>query len=141
MNEGEIHQIDSPINLLNNPKTMFVSSFILGNNTLNLKKIGNSYMSCLGEINNSELLNNLNIESMSISPKFISIKRSESGNAIVISKEFLGEFLMYKVSINGDELRVRTNINNQLNNGDKCSLSINKNSFYFLYPGAQKVYI
>ena len=98
-------------------------------------------MSCLGEINSSDLLNNSNIKSMSISPKFISIKRSESGNAIVVSKEFLGEFLMYKVSINGDILRVRTNIKNKLNNGDKCSLSINKNGYYFLYPGAQKVYI
>ena len=85
--------------------------------------------------------NNLNIKSMSISPKFISITRSESGNAIVISKEFLGEFLIYKVSINEDILRVRTNINNLLNNGDKCSLSINKNSYYFLYPGAHKVHI
>ena len=141
MNEGEIHQIDTPINLLNNPKTIFVSSFILGNNILNLQKNGNTYMSCLGEINSSDLLNNSNIKCMSISPKFISIKRSESGNAIVISKEFLGEFFIYKVSINEDILRVRTNINNQLNNGDKCSLSINKNGYYFLYPGAQKVYI
>ena len=123
MNEGKIHQIDTPINLLNNPKTLFVSSFILGNNIINLQKNGNSYMSCLGEIS-SCLLNNSNIKSMSISPKFISIKRSESGNAIVISKEFLGEFLIYKVSINEEILRVRTNINNQLNNGDKCSLSI-----------------
>ena len=98
-------------------------------------------MSCLGEINISDLLNNSNIKSMSISPKFISIKRSESGNAIVMSKEFLGDFLIYKVSINEEILRVRTNINNQLNNGDKCSLSINKNGYYFLYPGAQKVYI
>jgi len=113
----------------------------LGNNILNLHKNGNSYMSCLGEINSSDLLNNSNIKSMSISPKFISIKKSESGNAIVISKEFLGEFLIYKVSIKEDILRVRTNINNQLNNGDKCSLSINKNSYYFLYPGALKVYI
>ena len=141
MNEGEIHQIDTPINLLNNPKTIFVSSFILGNNILNLQKNGNTYMSCLGEINSSDLLNNSNIKSMSISPKFISIKRSESGNAIVTSKEFLGDFLIYKVSINEEILRVRTNINNQLNNGDKCSLSINKNGYYFLYPGAQKVNI
>ena len=141
MNEGEIHQIDTPINLLNNPKTIFVSSFILGNNILNLQKNGNTYMSCLGEINSSDLLNNSTIKSMSISPKFISIKRSESGNAIVISKEFLGDFLIYKVSINEEILRVRTNINNQLNNGDKCFLSINKNGYYFLYPGAQKVYI
>nr|WP_245210896.1 ABC transporter ATP-binding protein [Prochlorococcus marinus] len=141
MNEGKIHQIDTPINLLNNPKTIFVSSFILGNNILNLKKNGNSYFSCLGEINSSGSLKNTNIKSMSISPKFISIKRSKSGNAIVISKEFLGEFLIYKVSINNDILRVRTNINTLLNNGDKCSISINKNSYYFLYPGAHKVYI
>jgi iron(III) transport system ATP-binding protein len=78
---------------------------------------------------------------MSISPKFISIKRSESGNANVISKEFLGEFLIYKVTINGSILRVSTDINNLLNNGYKCSLSINKNSSYFLYPGAYKEYI
>ena len=141
MNEGKIHQIDTPINLINNPKTIFVSSFILGNNILNLTKNGNSYMSCLGELNSSGLLNNKNIKSISISPKFISIERSKSGNAIVLSKEFLGEFLIYKVSINENILRVRTNINNLLNNGDKCSLSINKNSYYFLYPGAQKIYI
>jgi len=141
MNEGKIHQIDTPINLLNNPKTLFVSSFILGNNIINLQKNGNSYMSCLGEINSSGVLQNANIKSMSISPKFISIKRSESGNANVISKEFLGEFLVYKVTINGNILRVRTDINNLLNNGDKCFLSINKNSYYFLYPGAHKVYI
>ena len=141
MNEGKIHQIDTPINLLNNPKTIFVSSFILGNNIINLKKNGNSYISCLGEINSSGLSNNTHIKKMSISPKFISIKRSESGNANIISKEFLGEYLIYKVSINDDILRVRTNINNLLNNGDKCSLSINKNSYYFLYPGAHKVYL
>ena len=141
MNEGKIHQIDTPINLINNPKTLFVSSFILGNNILNLKHNGNSYMSSLGEINTSGLLNNTYIKSMSISPQFISLKRSESGNAIVISKEFLGEFYIYKVSINEDILRVRTNINNLLNNGDKCSLSINKNTYCFLYPGAHKVYI
>ena len=141
MNEGKIHQIDKPINLLNYPKTVFVSSFILGNNILTLKRNGKSYFSCLGEIDSSGLLNNKNIKSMSISPKFISIKKSKSGNAIVISKEFLGEFLIYKVSINEEILRVRTNINNQLNNGEKCSLSINKDSYYFLYPGAQKVYI
>ena len=113
----------------------------MGNNIINLKKNGNSYISCLGEINSSEHLKNKCIKSMSISPKFISIKRSESGDAIVISKEFLGEFLIYKVSINDNILRIRTNINNLLNNGDKCSLSINKNSHYFLYPGAFKEYI
>jgi len=52
-----------------------------------------------------------------------------------MSKVFLGEFLIYKVSINGNILRDRNDINNLLNNGDKCSLSINKNTYYYLYHG------
>ena len=141
MKEGKIHQIDKPINLLENPKTHFVSSFILGNNILNIRKEDNSYFSFLGKINNLDLRSNLNLEFLSISPKFISINRSRNGNAVVISKEFLGEYFMYKVSINGQSLRVRTNINNILNIGDKCTLTTNKDSFFYLYPGAYKIYI
>ena len=141
MKEGKIHQIDKPINLLKNPKTLFVSNFILGNNILNIKKEDNSYLSCLGKINTSDLVANKNLEFLSISPKFISINRSSNGNAVVISKEFLGEYFIYKVSINGENLRVRTNINKLLNIGDKCTLTTNKNSLVYLYPGAHKIYI
>ncbi len=141
MKEGKIHQIDKPIHLLENPKTLFVSSFILGNNILNIKKEDNSYLSCLGNINTSHLVANNNFEFLSISPKFISINKSINGNAVVISKEFLGEYFMYKVSINGENLRVRANINNPLNIGDKCILTTNKNSLVYLYPGAHKIYI
>ena len=141
MKEGTIHQIDKPINLLENPKTLFVSNFILGNNILNIKKEDNSYLSCLGKINTSDLVANKNLEFLSISPKFISINRSSNGNAVVISKEFLGEYFIYKVSINGENLRVRTNINKLLNIGDKCTLTTNENSLVYLYPGAHKIYI
>ena len=141
MKEGKIHQIDKPINLLENPKTLFVSSFILGNNILNIKKEDNSYFSCLGKLNTSNLGANKNLKFLSISPKNISINRSRNGNAVVVSKEFLGEYFMYKVSINEENLRVRTNINNLLNIGDKCTLTTNKNSLVYLYPGAHKIYI
>ena len=141
MNEGKIHQIDTPINLLENPKTLFVSSFILGNNILSVKKEGNSYISSLGEINTSNLVINTKSKFISISPKFISIEGSKDGNAVVVSKEFLGEYLIYKVSINGETLRVRTNIYNVLNIGDKCNLNKIKNGFYILYPEAQKIFI
>jgi len=141
MNEGKVHQIDTPINLLQKPKTLFVSSFILGNNILNLNKVGNNFMSCLGEIKTSELTVNKDIKFLSISPKFISINKSKDGNAVVTSKEFLGDYYIYKVSIKGENLRVKTNIENVLNIGDKCFLTTTNNSFYFLYPGAYKIYI
>ena len=55
MNHGKIHQIDTPIKLLQNPKTVFVSSFILGNNILKLKKEQNAYSCCLGILNAYQL--------------------------------------------------------------------------------------
>ncbi len=141
MNEGEIHQIDSPINLLENPKTLFVSSFILGNNILNLKKEEYSYSCCLGEINTSFFNGKNNLKFISISPKFISIKKSKDGEAKIISKEFLGEYFIYKIFLKGETLRVRTNINDCFNIGDNCFLNIDKDSYCFIYPGAYKIFI
>ena len=141
MNDGEIHQLDSPVKLLESPKSLFVSSFILGNNILKLNKKGNSYSCCLGDLNPNDLFLTENIRFISISPKFISIKKSKNGDAIIISKEFLGEYFIYKLSLNGETLRVRSNIKNVLGIGDKCSIGFTKNSFYFLYPGAHKMNI
>ena len=141
MNEGKIHQVDSPIKLLENPKTIFVSSFILGNNILNLKKEENSYSCCIGEINTSSLVGKNNIKFISIPPKFISIKSSVDGDAKIVSKEFMGEYFIYKLSLKEEILRVRTNINDDLNVGDNCFLSIDKDCFCFLYPGAHKIFI
>ena len=141
MSQGQIHQIDTPMNLLKNPKTLFVSRFILGNNVLSLKKETNTYCSCLGLINILNQSSAANAEFISISPKFVSIEKSNEGNAIVISKEFLGEYFMYKVSINGEKLRVRTDIKNALYIGDRCLIGIKKNSFYFLFPGGDKIFV
>ena len=76
---------------------------------------------------------------MSLSPKFISIKRSESGNATVLSKEVSEEYLIYKVSFNDEILRVKTDINNLLNNGDKCSLSLNKKFFIWYISFVERI--
>ncbi len=141
MNEGKIHQIDSPIKLLENPKTLFVSSFILGNNIVNLKKEEDSYSCCLGEINTSSLKGKNNIKFISISPKFIFIEKSNDGKALIVSKEFMGDYFIYKISIKGETLRVRTEINKSLNIGDKCFISIAKDSLFFVYPGAHKIFI
>ena len=141
MNEGKIHQVDSPIKLLENPKTIFVSSFILGNNILKLKKEENSYSCCIGEINTSFFVGNNNIKFISIPQKFISIKSSADGDAKIVSKEFMGEYFIYKLSLKEEILRVRTNINDDLNVGDNCFLSIDKDCSCFLYPGAHKIFI
>ena len=53
----------------------------------------------------------------------------------------MGEYFIYKLSLKKEILRVRTNIKYDLNIGDNCFLSINKDSSCFLYPGAHKIFI
>ena len=141
MNEGRIHQIDSPLKLLENPKTLFVSSFIIGNNILNLKRIDNSYSSCLGEIKASSLRDKKDIKFISISPKSIFIERSNEGDAIILSKEFLGEYFIYKVSINKELIRIRSSVNNVLNIGDKCIIKLKMKAFIFYIQSTKNIYL
>ncbi len=138
MNDGIIHQYDTPVELINNPKTLFVSSFILGNNTLKTKIEDNYLDTCFGKLKLSNYPKNKKIKFLSISPKSISIKKSINGKAKVIAKEFLGDFFIYKVSINNYELRVRTSFDNKIDIGEKCDLSLKKNNEFFIYPGSYK---
>ena len=82
-----------------------------------------------------------NIKFISIPPKFISIKSSVDGDAKIVSKEFMGEYFIYKLSLKEEILRVRTNINDDLNVGDNCFLSLEKDCCCYLYPGAYKIFI
>ncbi len=138
MNDGFIHQYDTPIGLINNPKTLFVSRFILGNNTLKIKVKDRCLNTSLGKFELSNYPKNKEINFLSISPKSISIKKSINGNAKVIAKEFLGDFYIYKVLIGNDELRVRTSFNNKFSIGEKCDVHPIKDNEFFIYPGSYK---
>ena len=138
MNEGHIHQIDEPSELINNPKTLFVSSFILGNNVLNINFSEGIINTVLGSIKNIYLQKNLHIKYLSISPKSIAIEKSSQGNGTVIAKEYLGEYFIYKVLIEDINIRVRTHLRNNIEIGEKCNLNLIKNMEYFLFPGGFK---
>ena len=138
MNDGHIHQIDEPSELINNPKTLFVSSFILGNNILKINFSGEIINTVLGSFYNINLNKNLDIKYLSISPKSISIEKSLNGKGTVISKEYLGEYFIYKVLIKDIYIRVRTHLKNNIEIGEKCNLNLIKNMEYFLFPGGFK---
>ncbi len=135
MNDGHIHQIDKPSELINNPKTLFVSSFILGNNILEINYSCETIKTVLGSINLQE---NLNVKYLSISPKSISIEKSLNGNGTIISKEYLGEYFIYKVLLEDTYIRVRTCLKNNIEIGEKCNLCLIKGMEYFLFPGGFK---
>jgi len=138
MNDGHIHQVDEPSELINNPKTLFVSSFILGNNVLKINFSEGIINTVLGSINNLNLQENLDIKYLSISPKSISIEKSPNGKGSVISKEYLGEYFIYKVLLEDTYIRVRTHLTNNFEIGEKCNLNLIKDMQYFLFPSGIK---
>jgi len=138
MNDGFIHQNDNPLELINKPKTLFVSSFILGNNTLKTKVSDKHLNTCIGKLKLQNYPKNNKINFLSISPKSISIKKSINGKAKVIAKEFLGDFFIYKVSIGNDELRIRTSFEDKFSIGERCDVYPKKKKEFFIYPGSYK---
>tara|TARA_Y100001933_G_scaffold185084_1_gene183900 strand:- start:33 stop:512 length:480 start_codon:yes stop_codon:yes gene_type:complete len=138
MNNGHIHQVDEPSKLINSPKTLFVSTFILGNNVLNIKVSEGVINTVVGSVKPLNLDENLDIKYLSISPKSISLKKSNNGKGTVIAKEYLGEYFIYKVLIDDVPIRVRSCLANNIDIGDKCKLNLIKNMEYFLFPGGFK---
>ena len=141
MNNGSIHQHDVPSKLVDHPKTVFVSSFIMDNNVLSAK-FDNGYMkSIIGNQMLSNFSKKENMKYLSISPKSLFINKSVRGLAKVIAKEYLGEYYVYKVSIGKEEIRIRAEISNNLEINDRCNIGFQKNKEFFLFPGGYKNYI
>jgi len=138
MNNGKIHQCDNPKSLMNNPKTLFVSSFIQGNNILKINYDNNIIYSVIGKFVPKNYQNNFSYDYISISPKSINLVRSDKGIGVVVSKEFLGEFYVYKINIEGEEIRVRSKLTNDLDIGQRCNVNLKKNNPYYLFPGGLK---
>ena len=138
MNEGQIHQLEEPFRIIHNPKTLFVSSFILGNNIIKLSNKKNNLESIIGNIYVDRLPRNKKIEFLSISPSSFDLKESTSGKCKIIAKEFLGEYFIYKISVSDVNLRVRTSISQNIKIGRNCDLSLISGSHVFLFPGGYK---
>ena len=138
MNNGKIHQCDTPKYLMNNPKTLFVSSFIQGNNILKINYDNNIIYSVIGNFVPKIYQKDFSYDYISISPKSINIVRSDKGIGVVVSKEFLGDFYVYKITIKGEEIRVSSKLTNDLEIGQRCNVNLKKNNPYYLFPGGLK---
>ncbi len=140
MNKGEIHQLDKPQKIINNPKSLFVSFFILANNILKLHFKGEFISSVIGNIK-VNIFPDHEIKFLSIAPKSFSLEVKKDGKGLIVAKEFLGEYFIYKVKIANANLRVRTNIDENHNIGENCDITIIEGSEGFLFPGGYKTII
>ena len=138
MNNGRIHQCDDPQTLMNNPKTIFVSRFIQGNNILKIKFENNIACTTIGNVKTNNYKQNSKFDYLSISPNSLEIIKSNKGNGVIVSKEYLGEFFIYRILIQGEEIRVKEDLLVNYNVGEKCDIGFKQDCSYYLFPGGFK---
>jgi len=121
LNKGKIHQVDSPINLYNNPADTFVGKFI-GNPGINLllfSKKANSEIEIKNGQNNNvafggnkikDILKNYKKEKilLGLRPEYISIQNSNENKNAIKGKlkliEPLGNETLYHISLNDNQI-------------------------------------
>ncbi len=124
MKEGKIQQIDTPENIYNNPKNLFVAEFI-GSSRINVVR-KKELFDCL--INK----NNYNSKYIyAIRPEDIKIeKTNDKSLGKIVMREILGKEVRYHVQLKKGKITVCDiiNYNNLLNENDyvKCSLKNDK---------------
>ena len=141
MNKGKIEQFDSPENIYNNPKNIFVAEFI-GNPKMNILKIERKDIinkNTIRLFNIDIYFENSNFESelyLGIRPEDISLEnKSEISVEITVELiENLGSEKIIYTQINGTEIRIKTTKNVKDKN---ITIYLPKNKIY-LFDNSKK---
>ena len=135
MRDGEIHQCDSPKNILNKPKTTFVARFVLQMNVLSIKTDCGYYSTAFGLLSSDLNDKILNKDSLLVDEFSFEIEISKTGTAYVLSKEFLGSGWLLRIIYKKITYRIWHQIEDAPNCGDNCTISLKKNKIGLLFPG------
>ena len=136
MNNGNIHQFATPSQLVSHPHTPFVGKFVLQRNILPISYINNKYQTPLGEVFFEQNLINNKIETIMFDHKSINLEFRSNGNSIVKSREFMNEFWIITINLDGYIIRVLHKNQVDFKIGDRCQASFKSLEPVLLYPGS-----
>lgn len=137
MRKGVVEQIDTPLNVYNNPANKFVFNFIGLSNQLNvnLSPQGVSFEGLVGSYNiqpapSAELMNQ-GKAILATRPSEIDFVASGGVNGIVKRRSYLGEVVDYSILIGNQELRVQKGRRDPgPQEGEPCQVAFNKLHWY-----------
>jgi len=159
LNEGIIHQVDSPINLYNNPADTFVGKFI-GNPGINLIpiNISDSYEIRLDNSNeNSTVLNNVNLKPifknyfkkkaiLGIRPEYVEIANADEKGSLIQGDlkliEPLGNETLFHIKISDINIisRQYENMSSSTEHGKKVLIKFNlENAIFFDFDTGKRL--
>lgn len=134
MDMGVVQQIDTPINVYNNPANQFVFGFIGLSNFLHVEISGEKVYPQNGEEQNIECQIptdfNENTAVLASRPNEIELLQKGGFRTTIKNRVFLGDGIDYRVDIADQELRIQTKNDQGFRVGDSCGIRFNRLLWY-----------
>lgn len=131
LNKGVIQQFGSPDELYNTPDNIFVAGFI-GSPKMNFIETDNS-QEAKDIVAKSDLENKGSVKTVGVRPEHIDLCEKEEADFIgtVDLVEHLGEYVIYYVSLNNEQLITVKSVKDHLKVGDEIFINSSDKRFYF----------
>ena len=140
MRDGALHQCATPQEIVSNPATPFVGSFVLQNNVIPVWPSSEGELSCpLGRFKN-RIGSSAHEQSwpseacVLVEPDAIGIVSDPRAEASVLGREFLGDLWEYRIEFSGMILRVRCPIEQDLMANERCRIALKRGASVTLLP-------
>ena len=140
MRDGVLHQCATPQDIVSNPATPFVGSFVLQNNVIPVWPSREGELaSPLGRFKNciesSALQQNWPREAcVLVEPELIGIVPDPDAEASVLGREFLGDFWEYRIDLSGLILRARCSLDQNYLPNERCRVALKDGASVTLLP-------
>ena len=140
MRDGVLHQCATPQEIVRNPATPFVGSFVLQNNVIPVWTSSEGELSCpLGSLKNrtssGAYQQNLPSEAcVLVEPEAIGVVSDPKAEASVLGREFLGDLWEYRINFAGMILRARCSIEQDFMPNERCRVALKKGASVTLLP-------
>jgi iron(III) transport system ATP-binding protein len=140
MRDGVLHQCATPQEIVRNPATPFVGSFVLQNNVIPVWTSSEGELSCpLGSLKNrtssGAYQQNLPSEAcVLVEPEAIGVVSDPKAEASVLGREFLGDLWEYRIDFAGMILRARCSIEQDFMPNERCRVALKKGASVTLLP-------
>jgi len=145
LEQGQLHQIASPRELVQRPATAFVGRFVLQANLLPVHTVNATTLdSAVGAWQLRDADDRAALEAASSSGEALELLVSPDGLALipdaaaegwVLGREFLGREWLYQVEFNDLRLRLRLPLERDWPRGQRCQLRPRPGAEALLYPG------
>ena len=139
LRDGELHQCASPRELVQAPATPFVGQFVLQANLIPVEPGGSSDLieSILGpwQLGDGAVWPHQSSLTLLVNPEALLLVADDSGEGIVLGREFLGREWLYQVQLGDLRLRLRLPLDQDWPRGQRCQLRRRTGAQALLYPG------